>query len=146
MTEKPYTNLDLDTAESLLIAAGSPEQAKAMRHHTQGIRNFIQGEFGQSFVDAFERVMEKHITPLSEEIHGLRTDVQQSAAESAARLGKLEEGQERLAGEVADLAGRMSASEADRKDMHHRLARLEAVNDRLARIEAAMAAGRGNGK
>lgn len=31
-----------------------------MRQYTQGIRNFLQSEFGQSFINAYETISEKH--------------------------------------------------------------------------------------
>ena len=114
----PYTNLDLDTAEQMLIAAGKPELAMALRHQAQGVRNLVQGEWGMSFVTALESVVAKHVGPLAEQVNGLRRDVQQSAAESVRRLGKLEAD----AKELRD--GQLAAS--SRLDVHdQRLAEIE---------------------
>jgi hypothetical protein len=114
MTDKPYTNLDLDTAESLLIAAGSPEQAKAMRHYTEGWRNYIQGEFGQSFVDAFERVMIQQITPLAREIGGLRGDTAALQAEFRSGLSSVQATVSTLAEAVSGL--QLHYDELDKRD------------------------------
>ncbi len=108
-----YTNLDLQTAEDLYVAAGHPEQAEAARYLTQGWRNMWQSEYGQTFLDAFERVMAKHIEPLAADMSGLRMDVQQWAAESATRLGKLE--------------SRMADSEADRADLRQELEQIKLI-------------------
>lgn len=60
MTDE-YRNLDLDTADELLIAAGRPELAQALRYQTQGVRNLVQGEWGQSFVNALDNIMETRV-------------------------------------------------------------------------------------
>lgn len=61
MTDEPYTNLDLDTAEEMLIVAGKPELAKALRYQAQGVRNLVQGEWGTSFVNALENIMDTRV-------------------------------------------------------------------------------------
>jgi hypothetical protein len=114
MTDKSYTNLDLDTAESMLVGSGNPEQAKAMRYYTQGMRNFIQGEFGQSFVDAFERVMVRHIGPLTTEIGGLRGDTAALQAEFRDGLRRVQTTVSTLAEAVDGL--RLHYDELDKRD------------------------------
>lgn len=66
MSDEPYINLDLDTAEKLLFAAGKPELAKALHFHANGVRNLVQGEWGQSFVNSLEGLLSRHIEPLVE--------------------------------------------------------------------------------
>ena len=112
MTET-YSNLDLETAERMVIAAGKPELAPALRAHADGVRNLVQGEWGKSFVGSLENLLVKYIDPLGKDMGGLRADVQHWAAESAARLGKLE--------------ARMGASEADRAELRQRLERIERI-------------------
>jgi len=62
---EPYTNLDLDTAEALLRAAGKAELAEALNYHANGVRNLVQGVWGSSFVNSLEMLLVKHIQPLS---------------------------------------------------------------------------------
>lgn len=63
--EEEYTNLDLETAEQLMFAAGKPELSKALHHHAHGVRNLVQGEWGKSFVNSLEDLLIKHIDPLA---------------------------------------------------------------------------------
>lgn len=65
MNDEPYTNLDLDTAEALLRAAGKAELAEALNYHANGVRNLVQGVWGSSFVNSLEMLLVKHIQPLS---------------------------------------------------------------------------------
>lgn len=101
-------------------------------------------------VDAYDAARTKEATDLSIEIGGLRDALQAefhsglSAVQQT--VSTLAEAVDSIQEEVSDLSRRMKSSENDRKNIRERLARLEAVNDRLARIEAAMAAERGNGK
>jgi hypothetical protein len=133
MAEK-YTNLDLDTAEELLVAAGQPEIAKALRLQTQGMRNMMQGEWGLAFMNALDTVLERRLQAYEENNTLLLAGVNNSlqllnttvaevlqiarraltvAEAGAARLGKLEEdtavlkqGQDRISQEVSDLRDR----------------------------------------
>lgn len=114
MSEGAYTNLDLDTAEQLLIAAGQPGQAAAMRQMTQGWRNMWQGEFGQSFVDAFDRVVAKHIEPLVE-----------GQKETHSGIAALSAQFRELAEDVTQLKRDMRGSQEDRKAIRTKLAALE---------------------
>jgi hypothetical protein len=124
--DEPYTNLDLDTAKAMMIAAGQPDIARALQYQADGVRNLVQGEWGQSFVRSFEDVLARHIGPLAEEVKGLRGDVQNSAMEVAARLGKNE----------ADIAG------IDQRviGVEERVSALEANNTRLDVLEATIKA------
>jgi len=65
VNDEPYTNLDLDTAEALLRAAGKAELAEALNYHANGVRNLVQGVWGSSFVNSLEMLLVKHIQPLS---------------------------------------------------------------------------------
>ncbi len=132
--EQPYTNLDLDTAEELLIQAGKPELAVALRYQAQGVRNLVQGTWGQSFVNTLENVMDTRVVSvlasvqarldeqigLVEQLIAMARDANATAHEAlnvakggTARLGKLET--------------RMDASEADRIELRERLERIEAI-------------------
>jgi hypothetical protein len=71
-----YTNTDLDAAEQAYIAAGHPEQARAARQLTEGWRNMMMGAYGQSLMQAFDKIVGGHIQPLSEQIGGLKVDLQ----------------------------------------------------------------------
>lgn len=138
MTERdePYTNLDLDTADEILVAAGQPAIAKALRYQTQGNRNLIQGEWGMQVVSSFEKILNVQVvTALAnvqqtlDQQHALVQQILASQKNSekvarqaltvakagAARLGKLE--------------SRMDASEDDRADLRARLNRIEALLD-----------------
>jgi hypothetical protein len=85
------TEWELQQAENAMIAAGDDPAAlaKAQRRHADAIRNMMQGAIVPSFVQLVERVLTEKIDPVSAGISGLRTDVQQLAAETATRLGKL---------------------------------------------------------
>ena len=79
-----------------------------------------------------------------EAVNGLRGDVQASAVESAARLGKLEEGQNDLADRVTALELTISARPAERMAEHQAIIdefshRLEAFEIAFARLGASMA-------
>lgn len=111
--DTPNKSLDLLTAQQLYIAAGQPEQARAAGFVIDAVRNTVQGEWGKSFVGSLENLLLKYIEPLGADMGGLRADVQHWAAESAARLGKLE--------------ARMGASEADRAELRSRLERIEKI-------------------
>lgn len=64
--EKPYKNLDLDTAQQIYIAAGHPEQARAASFVVEAVRNTVQGEWGKSFITSYEKTLAKHIAPLEQ--------------------------------------------------------------------------------
>jgi hypothetical protein len=134
VSDEEYTNLDLDTAEELLIAAGKRELAVALRYQAQGVRNLVQGEWGRSFVGALENIMDTRVVnvlasvqqqldqqiALAQQILTTAKDAQKTARQAlsvskagAARLGKLED--------------RMDASEADRADLRARLERIERI-------------------
>jgi hypothetical protein len=134
VSDEEYTNLDLDTAEELLIAAGKRELAVALRYQAQGVRNLVQGEWGRSFVGALENIMDTRVVnvlasvqqqldqqiALAQQILTTAKDAQKTARQAlsvskagAARLGKLED--------------RMDASESDRADLRARLERIERI-------------------
>lgn len=123
--DKQYTNADLESAENALIAAGAREQAKALRQYTEGIRNFVQGEFGQSFVDAFDRVVGKHVDPLAEQIGGLRDDNQVLQAEFHTGLSGIQDTVSALIETVDGLEVGQREGQEDRKAIHDELAALK---------------------
>lgn len=133
-TNDEYTNMDLDTADEMLVAAGHPAIAKALRFQTQGNRNLIQGEWGSRVVSAFENILQAQVVnvltnvqlrldeqiALAQQILTTAKEAQKTARQAlsvskagAARLGKLET--------------RMDASEADRIDLRARLERIERI-------------------
>lgn len=65
MTDEPYTNLDLDTAEQMLIDAGQAEQAGALRRYQQGIRNMMQTVVVPGFQNAVEGMLVREIGKLA---------------------------------------------------------------------------------
>jgi hypothetical protein len=95
--KEEYTNFDLDTADELLVAAGYPSIAKALRHQTQGNRNLIQGEWGSRVVEAFENILQARVVAvltsvqqrLDEQI-GLVQQLITMTHGANARLGKVE--------------------------------------------------------
>lgn len=135
MTED-YTNMDLDTADEILVAAGHPSIAKALRFQTQGNRNMIQGEWGQSFVNALDTIMEKRIvTQLTnvqislDRILGSVIAADKTAQQAltvakagAARLGK-------LSTEVKVVKKALDESKRDRADLRREIAELKAWRD-----------------
>lgn len=134
MNDEAYTNLDLDTAEELLIAAGRPELAKALRYQAQGVRNLVQGEWGQSFVNTLDSMLALHLQPIAKEMAALRSEV-------ATRLGKLEKatallkkGQQRISSEVNTLGEEVSELRGshDAQNTRHE-AQIREITDRLER-------------
>lgn len=115
MSDDEYTNLDLETAEGLLYAAGKPELAKALHHHAHGVRNLVQGEWGRSFVNSLDDILGKHVTVLSEQIGGLKTGQTDLQAEFHTGLSTLLE-------TVDGLQASMIESVEDRKAIRNELA------------------------
>lgn len=65
MTDTDKTNLDLATAEKMLIEAGAVEQAAALKFYTEGIRNMMLGVIAPNFERALEQILVKHVDVLS---------------------------------------------------------------------------------
>jgi len=118
MTDEEYTNMDLDTAEELLIHAGRPELAQALRFQAQGVRNLVQGEWGASFVNSLDGLLEKHVNVILEEIGGLREGQRH-----------LQAGFQTLTETVDELQIAMDESQKDRKMIHQEIA---AVKEQLS--------------
>ena len=148
----PYTNLDLDTAEELLIAAGRPELAAALRYQAQGVRNLVQGEWGQSFIASLEGLLTRHIQPLADGQVGMRaaleataTDIKKEIGDMGAALGAtigrvdtLEETQHDHSEKIAAHAARISVGEERLTAFEVRLGTVEAVQASLKRQIAAV--------
>jgi hypothetical protein len=81
---------ELAQAEHAIIAAGSDQAALAVafRRHAEAIRNMMQSAIVPAFVDLVDRTLKQRLDPVADAITGLRTDVQASAQDVAARLGK----------------------------------------------------------
>ncbi len=123
---------ELRVAEDAMIAApdGSPELARAMRRHADGVRNMMQSELVPSFMHAIDTIMAKHIGALN-------TEMQKSARAVAARLGKIDK---RVDAVVARLdTKREILAEHDRriKALEENSERLEALEDAIAALRAA---------
>ena len=87
MTQEEYTNLDLDTAEELLITAGKPELAKALRYQAQGVRNLVQGEWGLAFVGALESISKANTERILAEV-ATRLDEITSYVQQSVTIGR----------------------------------------------------------
>ena len=111
MADEPqqYTNADLDTAETLLIAAGQPELAKALRFYTEGNRNMVQGVWGQSFVNSFEQLIDKQTKTIAEAVTvAVRQEVAAQMSPFHSRLERAETAITELYRET--LQGRLTAA------------------------------------
>jgi len=135
------TQWELETAGKSMIAArhaGDIDgEVLALLRFSEGLRNSSLGVVGVVLQPISKEVHEQRValdTLVNTMQHISAVVMQISAAQkkSDARLKHLE-------AEVADIAGRTTASEHDRADMRDRLTRLEAVNDRLAAMESVMA-------
>lgn len=127
MSDEPYTNLDLQTAEDLLRAAGKPELAEALSHHAYGVRNLVQGEWGRSFVASLESILGRHIQPL--------IDAQKETHSGIAALSVQFHA---IASDVAQLKERMRESQQDRAAIHQEL---DVIRAQLTQIQQAASDG-----
>ena len=149
-------------AEQLLIAAGKPELAKALYYQAQGIRNLVQGEWGKSFVNSLENILQTYvITALAgvqqslDQQHDLVQRILTAHQETARGLKKLQsevktlkDGQTRISREVADLDARhkeqwaevIERLDADDARLDRKRKELDDHNARLERLEARAAA------
>lgn len=116
-----YRNMDLDTAEALVIAAGRPELAPALHAHAHGVRNLVQGEWGRSFVNSLESLLTKHIDPL--------VIAQKETHSGIAALGAQFQS---LAETVDSLQAGLRESQDDRQAIH---AELAAVKQDVATLQ-----------
>ncbi len=135
-----YTNLDLDTADELLVAAGRPELAKALRHQTQGVRNLVQGVWGQSFVATLDNIMDTRVVSVLASVQArldeqialvqqmiIMTREANATAHEALTVAKVG------AAHIKKVQADMKESQADRRKIHQEVA---AVKDDLAVIQA----------
>ncbi len=158
MTEDEYTNLDLDTADELLVAAGHPSIAKALRLQTQANRNLVQGEWGKSFANSLDVILGKHVKVLSDEIGGLRGDTNALQAEFHAGLSTIHstvstlvETVDGLQAAADHLQTQMHESQEDRRAIHTEVAEVRTdveamkteiaadIQTRLGRLELSLA-------
>ena len=109
------------------------DDAKEQLHGTITARAELDRAFARLIVEDVTSVMSKNLLHLMQ-----HQDTQHQ--EQLAAIGEAVRGLGKIGEDVADLKERMDASEADRADMRERITRLEDVNDRLARIEAIVAA------
>lgn len=161
MSDEAYTNLDLDTAEEMVIAAGKPELAKALRFQAQGVRNLVQGEWGGAFVKTLENIMDTRVISvlttvqqqldqqidLAQQILGMVKTADKTAKEAltvakagAARLGKFQQdldglhaGQKRISGEVKELRDKIEAGE---QRLDRKREELDGIQQRLNDLDA----------
>lgn len=151
--EEPYTNLDLDTAEELLIAAGKKELAVALRYQAQGVRNLVQGTWGQSFVNSLETIMDTRVVSVLASVQS-RLDEQYGMVQQLLAMQKASDknakralavaketglGLKKLSGEVVALSSAMAESKADRADLRERIDALTADRVEIAQIQRELA-------
>lgn len=110
MSEEEYTNLDLETAEALVISAGHPKLAPALHAHAQGVRNLVQGEWGKSFVKSLEDMSERQTNAIVAAVKG--------------ELGALQREVSAIREQFQGVNDRLTASEKDRKTIHKEIAAL----------------------
>jgi hypothetical protein len=142
---------ELGEAEHAIVAAGDDPAARAVafRRHAEAIRNMMQGTLVPSFVKLVERALGGKIDPVAAAIDGLRSDVQQSAAEISARLGKHDDDIEALQAIVANNTARLDLFEAKvAEDIQRRLTHIEQIiaerpSQRAAEHQALLSAIRG---
>jgi hypothetical protein len=140
MTDEAYTNLDLDTADELLIAAGRPELAKALRYQTQGVRNLVQGEWGRSFVNTLDNIMETRVVNVLASVQ-LRLDQQIELVQQILTAVREAQNTARQALSVSE-AGQRGLKKANVRigKVEKRVSALEDNNTRLDVLEATIAA------
>lgn len=135
-----YTNLDLDTADELLVQAGHPAIAKALRHQTQGNRNLIQGEWGMKVVSAFENILQAKVVDVLasvqvrldqqiELVGQVLTEVREAKKTAKEALAVAKEARQ----ETKKVQGQLKESQADRQGIHAEIADLK---DAITRIES----------
>lgn len=117
-----YTNMDLDTADELLVNAGHPAIAKALRFQTQGNRNLIQGEWGSRVVGAFEHILNTRVVDVLASVQST-LDHQHDLVQQILAMQKASDANAKRALAVAKETGRG----------------LKKLNDRVERIEASIA-------
>ena len=106
--EEAYTNLDLETAEAMVIAAGHPKLAPALMAHAQGVRNLVQGEWGKSFVTSLEDISARQTETIVAAVGG--------------QIAALQREVSAIRGQFQDVSKRMDASEEDRRSIHREIA------------------------
>lgn len=139
MTEEDYTNMDLATADELLVQAGYPAIAKALRFQTQGNRNLIQGEWGQKVVSAFENILQVHVVnalasvqrsldeqhDMVERLLAMQKASDKNAKQALAVAKETGRGLKKLRDELMAQGQRLDASEADRRQLNQRISNIE---------------------
>ena len=155
------TEQDLKDAENAMVAAGDPALALAMRRHTEAIRNYMQTTLVPSFEKAIGTLLDKklgEVTQHSDTARDTRNAQLQDhfdhrfdtfGAGLTTVVGLVQEVQASQAmfqvgvdERLTAFDARMTASEADRTELRDRLTRLEAVNDRLTKVESYIAGSR----
>lgn len=143
-----YTNADLDAAESRLVAAGRGDEAAALRQYTEGIRNLVQGVWGQSFVLSLETMIERQsatiaaavasavrlevaaaLSPFQQDLAELRAQFDALSTAAQARYSGIESAQAQARIDLATLTTHVDHLDAIKRQ---RLDSIEAKVDRLA--------------
>jgi hypothetical protein len=129
VSDEPYTNLDLETADAILIAAGHGEIARALKHQTHGNRNLIQGEWGMKVVKAFENILQVQVVNALADVQK-SLDQQYDLVQQILAMQKVSDQNAKRALAVAKetarglkkLEGQMKESQADRRTLHQEVA------------------------
>lgn len=130
MTDEPYTNLDLDTAEALLISAGRPELAQALRYQAQGVRNLVQGEWGGAFVRTLENVMDTRVV-------NVLASVQQRLDQQIELVQQILTAHKETVRGLKKVQGQMRESQEDRRAIHTEVAEVKADMELMKTVIAA---------
>jgi hypothetical protein len=157
MSDEPYTNMDLETADQILISAGHGEIARALKYQTHGNRNLIQGEWGMKVVSAFEQILQvqvvKALASVQQTLDQQHDLVQQIlvsqknsektakqaltvAKAGAARLGKLDKDVKQLKRAAVESKSEVAAVKAQMAALQARIDQQTEIERRLAALEA----------
>ena len=109
-----------------MISAGRPELANALRYQAQGVRNLVQGEWGLSFVNTLEKVMDTRVV-------SVLTSVQARLDEQISLVAQLLAVHKETARGLKKLQAQMKESQGDRRKIHQEVAN---VKSEVAAIQA----------
>jgi len=127
---------DLRLAEHGMIAKGRADVANEMHDHAAAIRNYMQGAIVPMFVEMVERVLDRKLQPVSDQIGGLESTLQ---AEFHDGLLGIQGTVSTLVETVDHLQADMKEGIMDRQALHAELGvvrgELDAMHARVAILE-----------